>query len=210
MPPHRNALHERDDAGTADTATPHPPSPTGGRPAGPSTDAQRVALAWRALRRGTAARRMRALAWAPDPPQLNMGQIDSLDLLVTRRSWTMCDFAAALGIDPSTATRAIDRLVDIGLAEREHSPTDKRVTLVHATQTGRDTQRRVAHRRLGIVTDALDTFTDTEQHTLADLLDRLVAALDDAVDALTPASAHAKVAQRSRGDTTESARPPSR
>jgi len=125
---------------------------------------------------------MRALAWAPDPPQLNMGQIDSLDLLVTRRSWTMCDFAAALGIDPSTATRAIDRLVDIGLAEREHSPTDKRVTLVHATQTGRDTQRRVARRRLGIVTDALDTFTDTEQHTLADLLDRLVAALDDAVD----------------------------
>jgi len=139
-----------------------------------------------------------------------MGQIDSLDLLVTRRSWTMCDFAAALGIDPSTATRAIDRLVDIGLAEREHSPTDKRVTLVHATQTGRDTQRRVAHRRLGIVTDALDTFTDTEQHTLADLLDRLVAALDDAADARTPASAHAKVAQRSRGDTTESARPPSR
>ena len=210
MPPHRNALDERDDTGLADTATPHPPSLTSRRRAGASTDAQRVALAWRALRRGTAARRMRALAWAPDPPQLNMGQIDSLDLLVTRRSWTMCDFAAALGIDPSTATRAIDRLVDIGLAEREHSPTDKRVTLVHATQTGRDTQRRVAHRRLGIVTDALDTFTDTEQHTLADLLDRLVAALDDAVDARTPASAHAKVAQRSRGDTTESARPPSR
>lgn len=182
MPPHRNALDERDDTGLADTATPHPPSPTGGRPAGPSTDAQRVALAWRALRRGTAARRMRALAWAPDPPQLNMGQIDSLDLLVTRRSWTMCDFAAALGIDPSTATRAIDRLVDIGLAEREHSPTDKRVTLVHATQTGRETQRRVARRRLGIVIDALATFTDTERQTLAVLLDRFVEALDLAVD----------------------------
>lgn len=209
MPPHRNALDERDDAGLAAPSTPHPQSPTSRRPAGPSTDAQRVALAWRALRRGTAARRMRALAWAPDPPQLNMGQIDSLDLLVTRRSWTMCDFAAALGIDPSTATRAIDRLVDIGLAEREHSPTDKRVTLVHATQTGRDAQRRVARRRLGIVTDALDTFTDTERHTLADLLERLVAALDEAVDAQTSSSAHANLAQRSRGDTTESPSPPS-
>jgi DNA-binding MarR family transcriptional regulator len=111
-----------------------------------------------------------------------MGQIESLDLLVTRRSWTMCDFAAALGIDPSTATRAMDRLVDIGLAEREHSPTDKRVTLVHATQTGRDTQRRVARRRLAVVTDALESFTDTERQTLANLLDRLVAALDIAVD----------------------------
>ena len=62
-------------------------------------DAQRVALAWRSLRRGTAARKMRALAWAPDPPQLDMGQIDSLDLLVRHRSWTICEFATALGID---------------------------------------------------------------------------------------------------------------
>lgn len=208
MPPHRNATDEDDDAVLADTATPHPPWPTTRRSAGASTDAQRVALAWRALRRGTAARRMRALAWAPDPPQLNMGQIDSLDLLVTRRNWTMCDFAAALGIDPSTATRAIDRLVDIGLAEREHSPTDKRVTLVHATQTGRNTQRRVARRRLGIVTDALETFTDTEQHTLADLLDRLVAALDAAVDAQTPTSAERT--WHSEVETIQTTSPPPR
>lgn len=106
-------------------------------------DAQRVALAWRSLRRGTAARRMRALAWAPDPPQLDMGQIDSLDLLVRHRSWTMCEFATALGIDPSTATRAIGRLVDVGLAERHTSHADKRVTLVAATPLGRQTQRRV-------------------------------------------------------------------
>lgn len=87
--------------------------------------AQRVALAWRSLRRGTAARRMRALAWAPEPPQLDMGQIDSLDLLVRHRSWTMCEFATALGIDPSTATRAIGRLIDVGLADRHTSQTDK-------------------------------------------------------------------------------------
>jgi DNA-binding MarR family transcriptional regulator len=138
---------------------------------------------------------MRALAWAPDPPLLNMGQIDSLDLLVTRRSWTMCDFAAALGIDPSTATRAVDRLVDIGLAEREHSPTDKRVTLVHATQTGRDTQRRVARRRLDVVTDALESFTDTERQTLVDLLDRLVATLEVTVAARAEATPRLRAAQ---------------
>jgi len=176
---------------------PHPPSPgtATGRGARPATDAERIALAWRALRRGTAARRMRALAWAPDPPQLNMGQIDSLDLLVTRREWTMCDFAAALGVDPSTATRAVDRFVDIGLAKREHSITDKRVTLVHVTQTGRDTQRRVARRRLNVVADALESFTDTERQTLVDLLDRLVATLEVTVAARAEATPRLRAAQ---------------
>ena len=138
---------------------------------------------------------MRALAWAPDPPQLNMGQIDSLDLLVTRREWTMCDFAAALGVNPSTATRAVDRLVDIGLAKREHSITDKRVTLVHVTQTGRDTQRRVARRRLSVVADALESFTDTERQTLVDLLDRLVATLEVTVAARAEATPRLRAAQ---------------
>jgi DNA-binding MarR family transcriptional regulator len=132
---------------------------------------------------------------APDPPQLNMGQIDSLDLLVTRREWTMCDFAAALGVDPSTATRAVDRLVDIGLAKREHSITDKRVTLVHVTQTGRDTQRRVARRRLSVVADALESFTDTERQTLVDLLDRLVATLEVTVAARAEATPRLRAAQ---------------
>lgn len=145
-------------------------------------DAQRVALAWRSLRRGTAARKMRALAWAPDPPQLDMGQIDSLDLLVRHRSWTMCEFATALGIDPSTATRAIGRLIDVGLADRHTSETDKRVTLVDATPLGRATQRRVATRRLGVVIEALEAFDPDERHTLAELLDRLVASLDQVVD----------------------------
>ena len=148
-------------------------------------DAQRVALAWRSLRRGTAARKMRTLAWAPDPPQLDIGQIDSLDLLVRHRSWTMCEFATALGIDPSTATRAIGRLIEVGLAERHTSATDKRVTLVNATPLGRQTQRRIATRRLAVVTEALETFDTDERHTLAELLDRLVASLDQVVERRT-------------------------
>ncbi|MGD9702873.1 MAG: MarR family winged helix-turn-helix transcriptional regulator [Ilumatobacteraceae bacterium] len=125
---------------------------------------------------------MRALAWAPDPPQLEMGQIDSLDLLVRHRSWTMCEFATALGIDPSTATRAIGRLIDVGLADRRTSEIDKRVTLVHATPLGRATQRRIAARRLSVVVEALEAFNTDERHTLAELLDRLVNSLDEVVE----------------------------
>jgi DNA-binding MarR family transcriptional regulator len=196
MPSDRNAPDAISDDSSGRSAISHTPSPftLGWRDSG-ATEAERVAVAWRALRRGSAARHMRALVWAPDPPLLNMGQIDSLDLLVTRRGWTMCDFAAALGVDPSTATRAVDRLVDIGLVEREHGHTDKRFILVHATQAGRDTQRRVARRRLAVVTDALETFTHTERQTLVDLLDRLVAALDVTVDAHAEATSILRAAQ---------------
>jgi DNA-binding MarR family transcriptional regulator len=114
-----------------------------------------------------------------------MGQIDSLDLLVRHRSWTMCEFATALSIDPSTATRAIGRLVDVGLAERHSSHADKRVTLVAATPLGRQTQRRVATRRLDVVVEALQAFNADERHTLAELLDRLVASLDQTVERRT-------------------------
>jgi DNA-binding MarR family transcriptional regulator len=196
MPTDRNAPDAISDDSSGRSATSHTPSPLtlGWRVSG-ATEAERVAVAWRALRRGSAARRMRALAWAPDPPLLNMGQIDSLDLLVTRRGWTMCDFAAALGVNPSTATRAVDRFVAIGLAEREHGHIDKRFTLVHATQAGRDAQRRFVRRRLAVVADALETFTHAERQTLVDLLDRLVAALDVTVEAHAEATSMVRAAQ---------------
>jgi len=135
-------------------------------------DAQRVALAWRSLRRGTAARRMRALAWAPDPPQLDMGQIDSLDLLVRHRSWTMCEFATALGIDPSTATRAVQRLVNAGLAERVPDPTDGRVVQVVITDAGRAAHDEVFQRRVELLSYIVGHFRRTELHQFAEMLER--------------------------------------
>ncbi|MBI4882692.1 MAG: MarR family transcriptional regulator, partial [Actinobacteria bacterium] len=88
------------------------------RPSRRQHDAERIAIAWRTLRRGPAARGMRRYAWAPTEPQLDLGQMDTLDLLVQHGEWTMHEFAMALCIEPSTATRAIARLVDAGLAER--------------------------------------------------------------------------------------------
>lgn len=144
-------------------------------------DAERIAVAWRTLRRGPAARGMRRYAWAPTEPQLDSGQMDTLDLLVQHRGWTMHEFAMALCVEPSTATRAIARLVDVGLAERSTHRTDKRMTVVRATQDGRAVQKRLAMRRLGAVLEALDLFDAGDRRQLAELLERFIAGLDKVV-----------------------------
>jgi DNA-binding MarR family transcriptional regulator len=50
------------------------------------------------------------------------------------------DLAQHLGCDPSLVTSRIDRLEELGLAERQVSPQDRRVKLVRLTPLGR--QRR--------------------------------------------------------------------
>jgi DNA-binding MarR family transcriptional regulator len=124
---------------------------------------------------------MRRYAWAPTEPQLDLGQMDTLDLLVQHGEWTMHEFAMALCIEPSTATRAIARLVDAGLAERSTHRTDKRMTVVRASQDGRAMQKRLAMRRLSAVGEALDGFDSGDRRRLADLLERFIAGLDTVV-----------------------------
>jgi len=151
------------------------------RPSRRQHDAERIAIAWRTLRRGPAARGMRRYAWAPTEPQLDLGQMDTLDLLVQHGEWTMHEFAMALCIEPSTATRAIARLVDAGLADRSTHPSDKRMTVVRATQDGRAVQKRLALRRLAAVVEALEGFDSGDRRRLADLLERFIAGLDEVV-----------------------------
>lgn len=150
-------------------------------PVCPETDVERIAVAWRTLRRGSAARGMRRYVWAPAEPRLDSGQMDTLDLLVQHGACTMHEFAMTLCVDPSTATRAVARLVDAGLAERSTHRTDKRMTVVRASRDGRAVQKRLALRRLAAVVEALDGFDSGDRRQLADLLERFVAGLDKVV-----------------------------
>ena len=67
---------------------------------------------------------------------LEQGQMDTLDLLATQASWRMSDLAEALRVDPSTATRAMQRLVNVGLACRKPSDDDGRVVMAAITAAG--------------------------------------------------------------------------
>ncbi len=84
-------------------------------------NAFRIAMAWRELRRCATTPALRYQFFGSSHDALEQGQMDTLDLLLIREGWRMCELAEALRVDPSTATRAVQRLVNDGLAERRQS-----------------------------------------------------------------------------------------
>ena len=144
--------------------------------------ARRIGRAWIELRRGAAASALRAYLFGTEKA-LEQGQMDALDLL-TRRERPMKELAARLRVEPSTATRAVQRLEHDGLAERFTSPQDGRVVLVRITDEGRRRHDAVAERRSIAMMHILSEFDPRERAQLADLMDRLIASIDDVVGRL--------------------------
>jgi DNA-binding MarR family transcriptional regulator len=143
---------------------------------------RRIGRAWIELRRGAAASALRAYLFGTEKA-LEQGQMDALDLL-TRRERPMKELAARLRVEPSTATRAVQRLEHDGLAERFTSPQDGRVVLVRITDEGRRRHDAVAERRSIAMMHILSEFDPPERAQLADLMDRLIASIDDVVERL--------------------------
>jgi DNA-binding MarR family transcriptional regulator len=139
-------------------------------------DTARIAHAWRELRRGAA---MTALKERMQGDLgLDLGQMDFLEHLVLGGGARMRDLADVCRVDASTATRAVQRLVDRGLAERTTDERDARSVHVSATDDGRALYEEiVASRREGMF-ELLADFTPAQRAALADGMEKLVAALD--------------------------------
>lgn len=148
------------------------------RPPVDPTDGQRIGVAWRELRRGATAARFRDLVHGPD---LEMGQVDALDLLVQNGTSRMRDLAGALRVGASTATRAVARLADAGLVERVDDPDGARAVRVRLTPRGEAAHARMAERRRHLFERVLAGFEPDELSLLATLLERLVAGVDAVV-----------------------------
>ncbi|HZX55933.1 MAG TPA: MarR family transcriptional regulator, partial [Ilumatobacteraceae bacterium] len=108
--------------------------------------AVQIGRSWVQIRRG-AGGTLRDYLLGTGEEALEQGQMDSLDLLARRPSWRMSDLAEALRIDPSTATRAVQRLVSAGLAVRTPNEDDGRVVMVEITDAGRSRHADVNARR---------------------------------------------------------------
>jgi DNA-binding MarR family transcriptional regulator len=143
--------------------------------------AVRIGLAWRAIRRGASTSGVRDWLYRNGEESIEQGQMDTLDLLFTKPSWRMSDLADALRIDPSTVTRAVQRLEKLGLAERRPSSEDGRVVEVMITPAGVVAHREVAERRSELMTHILSAYRARELPVVADVLERFVLAVDDFV-----------------------------
>ena len=148
--------------------------------------AVRIGLAWREIRRGASTGPLRdflystdALGVSLDCDQIELGQVDTLDLLVQQPAWRMSELAEALRVEPSTATRAVQRLEKSGLAVRQPSTDDGRGVTVQITADGKKVHAAIAARRFELFNHVLHSFGADELPVLADLLERFVTAVDD-------------------------------
>ena len=144
-------------------------------------EAQRIGIAWRELRRGASMTRLKERFQAER--SIEIGQLDALDLLVDRgeAGLRMGDLADALRVDASTATRAVDRLVQAGFAERTTDPEDGRRVLARVSDKGEALHRELAEGRQDMLERMLQGFSDEDRQRLADLMERFVHALDELV-----------------------------
>jgi DNA-binding MarR family transcriptional regulator len=140
--------------------------------------AVRIGLAWRELRRGASAAGVRDWLYGTGDDAIEQGQMDTLDMLAMQASWRMSELAEALRVEPSTATRAVQRLEKLGLAERRPSTEDGRVVEVQVTDAGRARHQAVAERRAVLMTGVLSAYRVRELPVLADMLERFVTAVD--------------------------------
>jgi DNA-binding MarR family transcriptional regulator len=145
--------------------------------------ARRVGVAWRELRRGASAQRLRAILYGPDA---DLGEIDALDVLAELGGCRMSELAGALRVDASTATRAVARLVDRGVARRTTAAGDRRAVMVELTARGRRRHEQLVDRRHAVLGRVFDEFDREELEQLAGLLERLIAAADRVVEESEP------------------------
>ncbi|MEI8239583.1 MAG: MarR family transcriptional regulator, partial [Actinomycetota bacterium] len=94
----------------------------------------RIAFAWRTIRRGASWSALREYLYGTGNEAIEQGMMDTLDMLALQPSWRMSELADALRVDPSTATRAVQRLEKAGLAERRPSTADGRVVEVQISE----------------------------------------------------------------------------
>jgi DNA-binding MarR family transcriptional regulator len=113
------------------------------RPAPPVAD--ELVDAMLAASRALVAVAARSLAAAGD--EVTLPQYRALVVLAARGPQGTAELAAALAVNPSTATRMCDRLVRKGLVRRHRQADDRRSVRIALTATGRDLVAEVTRRR---------------------------------------------------------------
>ncbi len=86
--------------------------------------------------------------------------------------------ATAFGLDPSTITRQVQALEEIGLAARVTDPSDRRASILDLTPTGREVLDGTRARRRSRLQAALSDWSEDDLSTFGRLLGEFNASLD--------------------------------
>lgn len=97
---------------------------------------------------------------------ITIPQFRLLVVLHARGPVNLTAIADALAVNPSTATRMVERLVTTGLVSRQANPSSRRELVVDLTDRGRSTVRDVMRRRRTHVSRIVTRMTPTARRNL--------------------------------------------
>lgn len=101
---------------------------------------------------------------------ITLPQFRLLVILQTRGPLKHAALADYLGVNPSTATRMVDRLVAVGMVSREHNPASRREITLELTAAGARMVRQVTARRRKEIAKIVAKMPDTARSGLVDVL----------------------------------------
>jgi DNA-binding MarR family transcriptional regulator len=142
---------------------------------------RRVSEMWRELRHGPSIQSLQRYVYESGPHRLHVGLARALEVIVRHGPCRVSDLAEHLGVEPSTASRAVGRLVDMGLAERRHSEHDGRAVDVDATDAGKAVFDDIVRRGDEAMREILSTFSVAERRRFATDLEQLVESINQFV-----------------------------
>lgn len=145
-----------------------------GEPTSSDALAARFDGQWEEMARFVLSRKLRAEVYHGEFGDLSPVQVRALQEM--REEISMGELAERLGLAESSVTRLVDRLEELGLAERRSGirGEDRRRVLASLTGTGRDRIERVEGARREFMREILSTLEDREQRTLVRLFDKVV------------------------------------
>ncbi len=107
---------------------------------------------------------------------VTLPQLRVLVMVASRGPLNLGAVARGLGVHPSNATRACDRLVVAGLLDRRDDPADRRNLVLDLTAAGRDLVDRVMNHRRAAIADVLDRMPPERRSELVPVLESFAAA----------------------------------
>jgi DNA-binding MarR family transcriptional regulator len=102
---------------------------------------------------------------------ITLAQFRLLVVLFTRGAVNLSMLADQLGVNPSTATRMIDRLIASDLVSRETNPTSRREVVVALTEAGAVAVRQVTTRRRKEIGRIVGRMPVEQRHGLVEALE---------------------------------------
>jgi DNA-binding MarR family transcriptional regulator len=139
--------------------------------------AAELSTCWRELGSILASRRLHASLHPELGTSLTPSKLRALELLAEHDGLRVGELADRVGVDDTTATRLVDRLEQLGLAERHSEEGDRRAILVGLTAEGHELIASVSAQRQQFFADVLATLDAAERVQLVRLTEKAALAL---------------------------------